>query len=80
MDMLHICAKIETFFALPTTALFLIVGTFLTLRTRFAQIRLFPRFIHLLAQRGSSTDYHSEKKEKTISPFRALLTAMGTTI
>lgn len=77
MNVLDICTQVDAFFALPSTALFLLVGIYLSVKTRFIQIRAFPRFITLLSK---GTKHHHEKKEKMINPISALFTAMSTTI
>lgn len=64
------------YLALPTMILFLSTGIILTIKTRFIQIRAFPRFLHLL--RGGVRKGHTGAH--TISPIRALFAAMATTI
>ena len=61
-----------------TTFLFLGAAILLTLQCRFAQIRLFPRFISLVM--GNIKKSTGNTKTDAISPFHALFTAMGTTI
>ncbi len=77
MDLLGLCARIDTLLAMPSTVLFVLVGIFLTIKSRFIQIRAFPHFIKLLR---SGVSHHHQKKENMIDPFRALLTSMATTI
>ena len=77
MNMLQLCMKIDTFLALPSTILFVVVGFIFTLRSRFIQIRTLPRLVSLLTK---GVKHHHGKKEKMINPFHALLTAMSTTI
>ena len=67
---------LNTHLALPSIVLFLGVGIFLTFKTRFIQIRAFPRFIHLIKdgiQKGHT-------RARTINAFHALFSAMATTI
>lgn len=61
-----------------TTFLFLGAAIILTLQSRFAQIRLFPRFISLIM--GNIKKQTGSSHTDAISPFHALFTAMGTTI
>lgn len=77
MNILQICSSIDSFFAIPTTVLFLLVGVTLTIKSCFIQIRALPRLWQLLT---SSTQHEHCDKDKTINPFHALLTAMSTTI
>jgi len=67
----------DTLLAMPSTLLFVFVGVFLTIKSRFVQIRALPRFFTLIRQ---GVKHHHPKKEKMIDPIRALLTAMATTI
>ncbi|MGB8367441.1 MAG: amino acid carrier protein [Candidatus Babeliales bacterium] len=60
---------------LPTVLLFFGTGIILTLKTKFVQIRAFPRFIHLL-----TGGIGRKEGGNTISSFHALFTAMATTI
>ena len=62
----------------PAVVLFFGVSLILTIKTRFIQIRAWPRFFRLITK-GISED-KSDKKQKTISSFHALFTAMATTI
>lgn len=80
MNFLHACYTVvfdlNTHLALPTLVLFLGTGLFLTLKTRFIQVRAFPRFIHLIKdgiQKGHT-------RARTINAFHALFSAMATTI
>lgn len=59
-------------------ALFLILGTglYLTLRTKFAQIRLFPRAL----QRFGSEIFGKSKKDNSVSAMRALCMALAATV
>ncbi len=77
MNIMGTCLSIESFFAIPSTLLFLGVALFLTLKTRFIQVRAFPRLIELLS---TGAKHHHPQKEKMINPFTAVLTAMATTI
>jgi len=69
----------EYVFAIPTTILFMGVALFLTIKTRFAQIRSIPRFISLV-RHGVKTQHPETKKLKSLNAFHALFTAMGTTM
>ncbi len=59
-------------------ALFLILGTgiYLTMRTKFAQIRLFPRAV----RRFGSEIFCGKKNGNDVSPMRALCTALAATV
>src|SRR5690606_20422436 len=61
--------------SLPIIIVFFSVGIFLTLLTRFAQIRAFPRFISLITGGVSRTT-----DGNTISSFHALFGAIATTM
>jgi len=63
--------------ALPSIILFLAVTTFLTIQTKFIQIRGLPRFFKLVF--GGIKEMKKQEKE-TINPFHALFAAMATTI
>ncbi len=80
MDFLAQCyatvSAVNAALAIPTIVLFLGTGIILTLKSRFIQIRAFPRFLQLV--RGGIEKGHT--KAHTISSFRALLSAMATTI
>jgi len=67
---------VNAFVALPTIILFLLTGIILTVKTGFIQLRAFPRFLQLL--RGGIQKGHTGAH--TISPLRALLSAMATTL
>jgi AGCS family alanine or glycine:cation symporter len=73
----NICSSIDEFFAFPSLCMFLGIGIFLTFKTRFVQVRAFPRFIHLLSH---GIKHEHTGNEKSINPFHALLTSMATTI
>jgi AGCS family alanine or glycine:cation symporter len=66
------------YFAYPSIILFFGVSLFLSIKTRFIQIRKFPYFIKLIFG-GLKRTGLSENTEN-INAFHALLTAMGTTI
>lgn len=82
MDFLSYCYNFVFSFnallALPTLLLFVGTGIFLTFKTRFMQIRGFPRFWHLLTHGIKKS--HEPADVKTINPFHALFSAMATTI
>jgi len=63
--------------AVPATIIFLATGIFLTIKTRFMQIRGLPRFFKIL-KGGIKEDKH--EKAKTLSSTHALFTAMATTL
>ena len=67
-------------FALPATMLFFGVAVFLTLRTKFLQLRGFSHFIRLISGGVKEHKEVGKNKMKTISSFQALFTAMATTI
>jgi AGCS family alanine or glycine:cation symporter len=64
--------------AMPTTILFAAAALFLTLKTRFIQIRAFPAFIRMITQ--GVKEKHEKTNDRSISPFHALFAAMATTI
>ncbi|MBT4855607.1 sodium:alanine symporter family protein [bacterium] len=68
---------IDSYLALPALTLFLAVGIILTFKTRFIQFRSLGRFIRIITA-GPAEDV--ESGIKTVSPFKALFTAMATTI
>ena len=78
MTLLDICHWINEFLALPSLVVFLGSGIILTLKTRFVQIRAFPRLFTLLKK--GVKHHHPVKNEKTINPFQAVFAAMATTI
>ena len=61
---------------LPALALILGVGLYLSFRTGFAQLTLFPRAVKLFVSRlrGSGSE------DGTVSPFQALCTALAATV
>lgn len=61
--------------AVPTVIIFFTIAFGMSLYTRFAQIRYFPRFIRLITKGAR----HKEQGN-SISSLHALFTAMGTTI
>lgn len=69
----------EHILALPTTILFLGVALFLTLKTKFAQIRSIPRFARLITH-GVKKQQAENKTVNSLNSFHALFTAMGTTM
>lgn len=77
MTLGYMCGYINNMIAAPAMFMFLGIGIFLTVKTRFVQIRAFPRFIKLMKH---GIGYHHTKGEKAINPFHALFTAMATTI
>ncbi len=77
-DLLYnLCSNIDEFFILPSLFMFLSIGIFLTLKTKFIQLRAFSHFLHLLSK---GVKHKHSNNEKSINPFHALLTSMATTI
>lgn len=67
--------------ALPTTLLFAFTALFLTLKTRFIQIRAFPAFVRMIIHGiDSNKQSCSVSQDKAINPFHALFASMATTI
>ena len=67
--------------ALPATAAFLGVALFLTIKTRFLQVRGVGRFMQLLKQGvGGKGKFDEHGTKRTINPFHALFASMSTTI
>lgn len=65
--------------AFPSIVLFFGVSLYLTIKTRFVQIRAFPRFIYLICGGLNRKEGITERTE-SINAFHALFTAMATTI
>lgn len=59
----------------PALVLILGVGVFLSFRTGFAQIRLFPKAVRLFLGR-----FRQGKSDDGVSPFQALCTALAATV
>lgn len=59
----------------PALVLILGVGIYLTIRTGFVQVRLFPRALRLFFRKLSST-----KTDDEVSPIQALCTALAATV
>ncbi len=78
MTLLDLCHWTNQFLAIPSLIVFLGSGIILTLKTRFVQIRAFPRLLTLLKK--GVKHHHQAKNEKTINPFQAVFAAMATTI
>lgn len=67
--------------ALPTTILFAFTAFFLTLKTRFIQIRAFPAFIRMIIHGiDSGKKKCAVSQDRSINPFHALFASMATTI
>jgi len=71
--------------AIPGTILFLGSAVILTLKTGFIQIRGFPRFIKIVAnlasnKQGGKKGQFDQTRSETISPMRALLSALAQSI
>lgn len=79
MDIPLFISKLHYILSVPTTFLFIGTAAILTLKTRFIQVRAFSRFIYLITGKGHLKEEH-RKGEQTISPVKALFTAMATTI
>lgn len=60
---------------IPALVLILGVGVYLSLRTGFAQLRLFPRAVRLFFDR-----LRQQKQTDGVSPFQALCTALAATV
>jgi alanine or glycine:cation symporter, AGCS family len=82
MDLLYFFERLNAdFLATPATILFFGVAVILTFKTRFMQLRGFPRFISLITSGISRKRKYGEHGEvRTINPFHALFTAMSTAI
>ncbi len=78
MDLMSLVSSINNFLALPSTIIFISVAIILTLKHKFLQFRGFPRFVYLVTQ-GLKPQTNAGNS-KTINPFHALFTAMGTTL
>ncbi len=78
MTLLDVCHWVNETLAIPSLVVFLGSGIILTLKTRFVQIRAFPRLVTLLKK--GVKHHHEVKNEKTINPFQAVFAAMATTI
>src|SRR3989338_3475654 len=78
MALFELCLRIDEFFALPATILFLGTGIFLTFLTRFVQIRRAGRVFQLIKTGVKERKHHAT--DDSINPIQALLTAMATTI
>lgn len=72
------CGFLLSYMSYVTTFLFLGAALALTLQSRFAQIRMFPRFVRLVM--GNIKKQTDTSRTDAMSPFHALFTAMGTTI
>ncbi|HJM69220.1 MAG TPA: amino acid carrier protein [Candidatus Babeliales bacterium] len=68
---------VDSYLAFPALTLFLATGLILTFQTRFIQFRSFGRFIRIISG-GPKEDHDSNIK--TVSPYKALFTAMAGTI
>ena len=69
--------KINQFvWGVPALLLILGVGTFLTVRTGFAQLRLFPNAVKVFF----ATLTGKKKASNGVTPFRALCTALAATV
>src|SRR5436190_13194121 len=64
-----------SFLSIPLLIVFFSVSIFLTLLTKFAQIRYFKRFLFLITSRIKESE-----DKNTMSSFQALFTAMATTM
>ena len=79
MDIPLFIANVNYVLSVPTTFMFIGTAIILTFKTRFIQLRAFSRFIYLISGKDNLKETHN-KDEKTITPTRALFTAMATTI
>lgn len=71
------CIKINSFFALPATIIFLSTAVFFTIKTGFLQIFGISKFLSLIFNDPKKL---KDGNIKTINPFHALFTAMAATI
>ena|SRR3990167_1028757 len=76
MTLTSLVAYFNDILATPTTFLFIGTAVFLTVKTRFLQLRGFSRFVYLISghMRATKDDPHH------ISPVKAMFTALATTI
>jgi AGCS family alanine or glycine:cation symporter len=79
MTLIGFFTLINQYTALPATIIFFGVAIILTIKTKFIQLRSGRHFFRLLCYGFQEID-KNEIHAKTISPFHALFTAMGTTI
>lgn len=81
MDLLHFFKWLNNdVFALPSMLIFLGAGIFLTIKTKFLQIRGFSKFVSLVTNGISRRTQTDENDGHTMDSIHALFTAMGTTI
>lgn len=76
----YVCGYTFNIIKAPSTVLFFGVAIILTLKTRFAQFRAFPRFISIVKQGMADRNKKQNPAEKSINAFHALSIAMATTI
>lgn len=75
--MLRILEKVNGFiWGIPAIALIIGIGMYLSIRTGFLQIRLFPKAVLFFLKRFSSRG----QTEKGVSPYQALCTALAATV
>lgn len=67
----------EIVWGVPALVLILGVGLYLSIRTRFAQITLFPKALRTFFGRLTGK---SERKDGSVTPFQALCTALAATV
>lgn len=72
--------SINTALIIPSTIIFFGAGIILTFKTRFLQLRAFPRFLALIKHGYEEKEYHDHPGTKTINQFHALFAAMGTSL
>ena len=78
MNLYEFFSYLDTVLAMPAMCLFFFTGLYLTLKTHFAQLCNFSRFISLITRQGNTLS--SQGNEKSIHPIQALCAAMATTI
>jgi AGCS family alanine or glycine:cation symporter len=78
MSFITSCYVLTDMLALPTVFLFFGAGVILSFKTDFIQLRSFSRFMRLLTTGVEAR--HRQSNLATISPMKALMTAMSTTI
>src|ERR1700722_3790508 len=77
MQLVDIFIKINESLAIPTTLLFLFASIILTIKTKFIQIRALPKLFKILNRNWENS---TKQNLKTVSPLRALFSAMTTTM
>ena len=76
-DLYELLIDIRHYLSFPAVFFFFATAVFLTIKTRFIQVRAFRKFIALIS---GGLDKDVDSNAKTINPFHALFTSMSTTI